>query len=64
MPDRQPAPSPGLTEHEMEAIAERAAERALQKVYAEVGRSVVNRVLWIVGAVALGFAVAKGWWKA
>jgi len=43
-----------LTEEQIDAIAEKAAEKALAKVYEEVGRSVVKRILWIVGAVALG----------
>jgi hypothetical protein len=52
-----------LTEADIERIAEKAAERALEKVYSQVGRSIVTKVLWIVGAVGLGFAAAKGWWK-
>lgn len=52
-----------LTESDIERIAEKAAGRALEKVYSEVGRSIVTRALWIVGAAALSFAVAKGWWK-
>lgn len=44
----------GLTGDRMEALAERAAEKALAKVYAEVGRSVIKKVFWIVGAVAVG----------
>lgn len=43
-----------LTEEQIDAIAEKAAEKALAKVYEEVGRRVVKRILWIVGAVALG----------
>ena len=42
-----------LTEDQIELIAERAAERALEKVYASVGKSVVNKVLWLIGAAAL-----------
>jgi hypothetical protein len=52
-----------LTESDIERIAERAADRALEKVYSQVGRSVVTRALWIAGLLALGFAAAKGWWK-
>lgn len=52
-----------LTEADIERIAEQAADRALEKVYSQVGRSVVTKVLWVAGAVALGFATAKGWWK-
>lgn len=50
-----------LTEADIDRIAERAAERALEKVYGQIGKSIVTRVLWILGALALGFATAKGW---
>jgi hypothetical protein len=42
-----------LTDEQIEAIAERAAEVAFKKIYEEVGRSVVKRVFWIVGAGSL-----------
>lgn len=45
-----------LTEAQMEAIAERAAERALEKVYASVGRSIITKILWMVGATAIALA--------
>lgn len=45
-----------LTEAQLDYIADRAAKKALESVYAEVGRSVVKRFLWIVGAIALGVA--------
>lgn len=50
-----------LTERDMERIAELAADRALEKVYGQIGKSMVTRVLWLAGAAALGAAVAKGW---
>jgi hypothetical protein len=52
-----------LTEADIDRIAERAADRALEKVYSDVGKSLVTKALWIIGAIALGFATAKGWWK-
>ena len=52
-----------LTEADIERIAELAAERALEKVYSQVGRNIVTKLLWFVGATALGFIAAKGWWK-
>lgn len=49
-----------LTEDDIDEIAEKAAERAIQKmtahVYQEVGRSLISRFLWLVGAVFIGFA--------
>lgn len=50
----------GLTEDEIDAIAERAAERALEKVYTEVGRSAVKFVLWVVGASVLALLAYLG----
>ncbi len=50
-----------LTERDMERIAELAADRALEKVYGQIGKSMVTRVLWLAGAAALGAAAAKGW---
>lgn len=43
-----------LTDAQIEAIAERAAEVALKKVYTEVGKSVIQKVMWLAGAGALG----------
>ena len=50
----------GLTEEEVDYIAEKAAERALEKVYASVGKNVVRRIMWLVGAAALGVIVWLG----
>ena len=50
-----------LTTDDIDMIAERAAEKALQKVYAEVGKTTVNRIFWAVGTVMIGLAV---WWTA
>lgn len=44
---------PELTEEQIEAIAERAANKALEKVYAQIGRSVVTKFLWALGAATL-----------
>jgi hypothetical protein len=50
-----------LSDEQIELIAERAAEKALEKVYASVGKSVVHKILWLVGAAALAvFAYFKG----
>ena len=42
-----------LTEDQMDAIAERAAEKAIQKVYEVVGKSIVHKFFWFVGAATL-----------
>ena len=53
-----------LTDRE-EAVAQRAAELAVQRVtqefYASVGKSVINRWLIIIGAIAVAFVTGKGW---
>lgn len=53
-----------LTAREL-AIAEKAAnlavDRVLTKFYAGVGKSVVNRLLILIGAAVVAFVVGKGW---
>ena len=44
---------PYLSEKQMEEIAERAAQRALDKVAMNVGRNVISKVFWITGAAAV-----------
>jgi hypothetical protein len=41
----------------VDRIAERAAELALEKVYAEVGRSVLRRAAWLAGLIVVGLAL-------
>lgn len=56
-PERRAA----LSDEQIELIAERAAEKALEKVYASVGKSIVHKVFWLVGAAALALvAYFKG----
>lgn len=47
-----------LTDEQIEEIAEKAAEKAIEKltgdVYKAVGKSVVEKAIWIVGAISLG----------
>lgn len=58
-PDRRMAIS--LTDEEIEVIAEKAANKAVAKmtamVYQEVGRGVINKLLWVVGITAVGLYV-------
>lgn len=53
------ADCPTLTDATIEQIAEKAAEKAIKKltnhVYQEVGRSVISKFFYIVGACSLGF---------
>jgi hypothetical protein len=57
-----------LTDDQIEEIAERAAEKAVQKmtdqIYLEVGKGVVKKALYLIGAFVVGaglWAKAKGW---
>lgn len=47
-----------ISAEQIEEIAEKAAEKAIEKltgdVYKAVGKSVVSKFLWIVGASAVG----------
>lgn len=45
--------SPQLTDEQIDAIAERAAERALEKVYTQIGKSIVSKFFLVVGALTL-----------
>lgn len=45
--------SAGLTDEQIDIIAERAAQRAIELVYAEIGKNVVRKVLLLVGAATL-----------
>lgn len=42
-----------LSDEQMESIAEKAAEKALEKVYSEIGKSIVKKLLWMIGAGAV-----------
>lgn len=54
-PERRSNP---LTEEQIEEIAEKAAEKAIERltgeVYKAVGKSVIEKAVWIVGAVSVG----------
>lgn len=55
-----------LTDRE-KLIAEEAAKLAVRKVteefYTTVGKNVINKFFILIGAVAVGFLVGKGWVK-
>jgi len=57
-----------LSARQIERIVEKAAERAVQQMldsgYKAVGRNVVEKGMWIIGAVAIGifsYLASKGW---
>lgn len=57
MPARQ---DDEISEAMIDRIAERAADKAIEKVYTEIGRSVANRVLFVIGAGALAILAFLG----
>lgn len=60
-PDRRRAPV--LTDDQIEHIAQKAADLAVQKmtteVYASVGKSVLQKVFWIVGVIATAMVLGN-----
>jgi preprotein translocase subunit SecF len=43
-----------LTEAEIEHIAERAANKAIEKVYSQIGKSVAQKIIWMIGVATVG----------
>jgi len=61
-------PSVHLTDEQIDEIAERAAKKAVEQmtnqIYMEVGKGVVKKALYLLGAFIVGagiWAKAKGW---
>ena len=38
----------------MDSIAERAADRAIRKMYEQIGKSVAQKIYWGIGIVVVG----------
>ena len=49
-----------LTDAQINEIAEKAAERAFQKIYQNVGKSVLTKLTWMVGAAVVGIFMWVG----
>tara|TARA_R110000822_G_scaffold33633_10_gene95736 strand:+ start:598 stop:783 length:186 start_codon:yes stop_codon:yes gene_type:complete len=43
-----------LSDGDIELIAERAAEKAVDRVYTQIGKSVAHKVIWGIGVAAVG----------
>jgi hypothetical protein len=43
-----------LSDGDIELIAERAAEKAVDRVYTQIGKSVAHKVIWVIGVAAVG----------
>lgn len=59
-----------LSEKQIDLIAEKAAEKAIAKmtnqIYQEIGKGIVTKFLWLVGAFAVGVLTAlksTDWFK-
>jgi len=46
--------STNLSEADMDAIAERAADRAIRKMYENIGKSVAQKAYWAIGIIVVG----------
>ena len=46
--------SANLSEADMDAIAERAADRAIRKMYENIGKSVAQKAYWAIGIIVVG----------
>ena len=46
-----------FTPEEVEEIANAAAERVLDKIYTEVGKSIIKRLAWLAGAAIVGLFI-------
>jgi hypothetical protein len=67
-PERRLAPA--LTEDQIEQIAERAAAKAIERVtrevYVAVGKTIIQKSLYLIGVAAIAFliwAAQRGWIK-
>lgn len=49
-----------LTDAQIDAIAEKAAEKAFLKVYQTVGQSVLNKLAWALGIGIVGLFMWLG----
>lgn len=49
-----------LTEADIERIAEIAAQKALDKVYVEVGKGLIKRLAWLLGVGAIALLMWMG----
>jgi hypothetical protein len=46
-----------LTDAQIEQIAERAADKAFERVYTQVGKSVLTKLAWFAGAAVIGIGM-------
>jgi tetrahydromethanopterin S-methyltransferase subunit G len=49
-----------LTEAQIDAIVDRAVEKTFNRVYQEVGKSVLTKLAWLTGAAVVGLFMWLG----
>ncbi len=49
-----------LTEAQIDAIVDRAVEKTFNRVYQEVGRSILTKLAWLTGAAVVGLFMWLG----
>lgn len=49
-----------LTEEQIDAIVDRAVEKTFNRVYQEVGKSILTKMAWITGAAVVGLFMWLG----
>jgi len=49
-----------LTEAQIDAIVDRAVEKTFNRVYQEVGKSILTKLAWITGAAVVGLFMWLG----
>ena len=55
--------APALTDEQIEHIAQRAAELAVQKmtteIYASVGKTILHKIFWAVGVIVTAMTIGN-----
>jgi tetrahydromethanopterin S-methyltransferase subunit G len=46
-----------LTEAQIDAIVDRAVEKTFNRVYQEVGKSILTKMAWLTGVAVVGLAM-------
>ena len=49
-----------LTEAQIDAIVDKAVEKTFQRLYQEVGKSVLTKMAWLTGAAVVGLFMWLG----
>ena len=49
-----------LTEAQIDAIVDKAVEKTFQRLYQEVGKSVLTKMAWLAGAAVIGLFMWLG----